>query len=544
LTDMQGTASTDELKRRAGLYERVSRRNGRDAEALERTTLAEQRAYARAFVPGDTELVLDPERWQDIDISGAAKNADRPGLMRLLADVESGYIDDVIVGYLSRLGRSMIDVLANVKALNALGATVYLARERLAIIPNDPSGTSTVILAVFAAVAEMDRERLRESLRRNNKAARERGVSIQVPYGYRRSAGRGSVLAFDLGDAFGVLADDDAHISTTPADVVRDIYARRLQGIGFSAIAHELNAAGLPTPTMLEHLRGERKKPGAQHWKPNTVENMVATHTYKGVIPVGVAFEGEGRSRRATAYELLPGGHDELVSDDDWTTAQSSGRATRNGSTGDALLTGLVRCSSCSRTMRPGITSARNRHGNARTPGLRYHCPNGDCPKQVHIMRPGVDAYVVEQLLEDAIVREQELEVERAALESARADVDVAVAEYDVFVGRSGALPADVFARGNAQHSQRLEQAQRRLSVLEARATPNLAQTLHDFADLELETQRNVLDALLDAVVILPAPGRGDAGVISERVVPIPKGTAPFELSGTGKTIAARAWPL
>lgn len=542
---MQGIASTDELaRRRAGLYERVSRRNGRDADALERTTLLEQRAYARAFVPGDTELVLDPERWQDIDISGAAKNADRPGLMRLLADVESGYIDDVIVGYLSRLGRSMIDVLANVQALNALGATVYLARERLAIVPNDPSGTSTVILAVFAAVAEMERERLRESLRRNNKAARDRGVSIQVPYGYRRSDGRGSVLVFDERDAFGELPDGDERISTTPADVVRDVYARRLQGIGISAIANDLNAAGVPTPTMLEHRRGDRKQPGAALWRPTTVENMIKTHTYKGVIPVGVAFEGEGRSRRATAYELLPGGHDALVSDDDWTAAQSSGRATRNGSTGNALLTGLVRCSSCSRTMRPGITSAKNRHGNPARARLRYYCPNSDCPRQAHIMREGVDAYVVEQLLEGAVVREQELAGEHDELERARTDVDAAVAEYDVFVSRSGALPTDVFARGNAQHKQRLESAQRRLSALEARSTPNLAQTLHDFADLELETQRNVLDALLDAVVIKPAPGRGNAGVLSERVVLIPKGTAPFELSGTGKTIASRSWPL
>jgi hypothetical protein len=279
-------------------------------------------------------------------------------------------------------------------------------------------------------------------------------------------------------------------------------------------------------------------------WKPNTIERMIATHTYKGVIPVGVAFEGEGRTRRATAHELVPGGHDELVSDDDWKRAQSSGRATRNGSNGSALLTGLVRCASCSRTMRPGITSANNRHGNPTTPKLRYHCPNSDCPKAVHIMRAPVDAYVVEQLLVSANVREQELESERDELEQARAEADAATAEYDVFVSRAGSLPTDVFNRGNAQHKRRLETAQRRVSALEARSTPNLAETLHGFADLELETQRNVLDALLDAVVILPAPGRGQAGVISERVRLIPKGTAPFELSGTGKTIAPRAWPF
>jgi hypothetical protein len=175
---------------------------------------------------------------------------------------------------------------------------------------------------------------------------------------------------------------------------------------------------------------------------------------------------------------------------------------------------------------------------------LTYVCPNSDCERSARIPRAGVDAYVVEQLLEGAIVHEHELETQRAELEKARRDVETATAEYDVFVSRSGALAADVFARGNAQHRLRLEQAQRRLSALEARATPNLAETLHDFADLELDDQRDVLDALLDAVVIRPAPGRGRSGVVSERVVLIPKGTAPFELSGTGKIVAARRWPL
>jgi DNA invertase Pin-like site-specific DNA recombinase len=522
--------------RRAGLYERVSRRNGRDADALERTTLDEQLSYARAIVPQASELVVDRKRWLDVDISGATQ--DRPGLQQLFDDVRSGYIDDVVVGYLSRLGRSMIDVLANVKTLRDLGATIYFGREGLTIRPVDPSGTTTVILAVFAGVAEMERDRLREGLKRANANARERGVSIQVPYGYRRSNGPGSPLAFDERDAFGKLPEGDELISTTPADVVRDIFARRLQGVGCSDIAHELNAASIPTPTMLEHLRGERKQPGAKLWRHNAIVSLVATHTYKGVIPVGVAFEGEGKRKRATAWELVPGDHPALVSDDDWTDAQSSGRATRNGSTGDALLQGLVRCETCSRTMKPSKAG-----GNGRKL-LTYVCPNSDCERSARIPRAGVDAYVVEQLLEGAIVHEHELETQRAELEKARRDVETATAEYDVFVSRSGALAADVFARGNAQHRLRLEQAQRRLSALEARATPNLAETLHDFADLELDDQRDVLDALLDAVVIRPAPGRGRSGVVSERVVLIPKGTAPFELSGTGKIVAARRWPL
>lgn len=537
MTSTQVIQPSDDERRRAGLYERVSRKNGRDADALERTTLDEQLSYARGIVPQAVELVVDRERWLDVDISGATQ--ERPGLQQLFADVRSGYIDDVVVGYLSRLGRSMIDVLANVQTLRELGATIYFGREGLTIRPgHDATGTTTVILAVFAGVAEMERDRLREGLKRANRNARERGVSITVPYGYRRSNGPGSPLELDDCDAFGVLPDGDELISTTPADVVRDIYARRVQGVGASDIAHELNAAGIPTPTMLDYLRGKRKQPGAKLWKHNAVVSLVAIHTYKGVIPVGVAFEGTGKRKRAIAWDLLPGDHPALVSDDDWKTAQSSGRATRNGSTGDSLLQGLVRCATCSRTMRP---SKAGRPGHR---VLTYVCPNSDCEQQARIARAGVDELVVAQLLEGAIVHERELDTEREELAQLRRDVEDRQREYDTFVSRAGALSDDAFARGNAEHTKRLERAQRALAAREARATPNLADTLRRFDELALDDQRDSLDALLDAVVILPAPGRGRAGIVAERVVLVPKGTAPFELSGTGKTVAARRWPL
>lgn len=67
---------------------------------------------------------------------------------------------------------------------------------------------------------------------------------------------------------------------------------------------------------------------------------------------------------------------------------------------------------------------------------------------------------------------------------------------------------------------------------------------LSNFDAIEPDGQRAVLASLLDAVVVKPAPGQGRTGVISERVVLVPKGTAPFELSGTGRVVESRPWPL
>jgi site-specific DNA recombinase len=512
MTSHQGT-------RRAALYQRVSRSGGRDAAQLERTTLAEQEAYARAVVPQSTEIVVDA-RWRDIDVSGAHSN--RPGLHALFDDVQSGRVDDVVVGYLSRLGRNMIETFQNVETLTKLGATVYFGKERLTIIPDDPSGTSTVILAVFAAVAQMERDRLRDSLKRSNESAVARGVSIAVPYGYLRENGPGSVLVPDH--------------ETAP--IVERIFRRRLEGAGCSTIAHELNADDVPTPTALAHARKTRERPGSARWVHNTISAIVGTRTYKGVIPRVIAHDAKGRS---AAWEELPGEHVALVTPDDWAAAQLTGRAVRNGTSTGALLQGLVRCSSCSRTMRPANVSRTT--GQGRRAHLTYACNNRACPRKARITRAPVDEHVVAQLLVGATQASERVEHERAQRDVAAALVEQRERELDGFVDFAGTLPPEKRARGYAQHSQRLEDAQRALAAHESSALVDVEQ-LHGFDELTLDDRRAMLQSVLDAVVVEPALGQGRAGDVADRVTLIGKGAAPFELSGSGRVVPDRPWPL
>jgi DNA invertase Pin-like site-specific DNA recombinase len=508
---------------RLGLYERVSRRNGRDAALLERTTLDEQQRLARAALRGDQQLVADPDRWRDVDVSGT--HSDRPGFQRLLDDVESKRIDGVIVGYLSRFGRNMREILANVERITDAGGIVVFAREDLTIKPGK-QGPSAVILAVFAAVAQMDVERLREGLELANANAVARGVSIQVPYGYRRADGPGTPLDRD------VEFDADTSHSLSPAEVVTMIFAARLRGEGASAIADELNGRGVLTPTALEHARGQRTRPGAQQWKHNTVVGIVETRTYTGVIPRASKWQGKGRDRRPIAWEYLPGKHPELVDDGVWQAAQFHGRAVRNGTTGDSLLQGLVRCASCSRTMRPSRTKQT----------LTYVCPNKDCARRARITRAAADAYVVEQLLAHHDATETTVD-RHAELDGARDALDRAETQLDRW------LEADIddverFRTGYQQRQARVDDARDRVQKLEQHDREHVTRVLRSFDEYPLADQRAALRGELDAVVVLPAPGRGQAGDVAERVLLVGQGRAPFALSGSGRIVEPRAWPL
>jgi DNA invertase Pin-like site-specific DNA recombinase len=513
---------TEQQATRAGFYPRVSRRNARNDEALERHTLAEQRSLAEGFLPRGVELV-DDERYRDVNVSG--RNSERPGLQAIFDDVRAGVIDAVVVGYLSRFGRNAREALDNLKQLHELGATLYIAKESL-IAPPGTRGVGKMLYTILAAVAEMEGDRLADGLALANATARADGVSIQVPYGYKRSNGPGSVLELDERDDFG----------SSPASVVRRVFELARDGEGASAIARRLSDEGVPTPTQLRYLRGERDKTGAQRWQHNAIGGILETRTYRGVLPVGVAFEGEGKRRRAIAWEERPAQHPPLISDELWHAAQLSSRpAVRNGSTGGSLLQGLVRCAGCSQTMRPSKAGGDSRDT------LTYKCRGraGGCDQPATITRRLVDAYVVEQLLEGATEAHELDESKRAELTSLVELVERAERELEAYVSTASALDEGDFVKGYSMRKSERDVLRERERVLREQ-TPDRRERIAQLHELPLDARREVLRESLDAVVV--KRGRGLA--VSERVVLIDRGLAPFELSGTGRNVAPRRWPL
>jgi DNA invertase Pin-like site-specific DNA recombinase len=498
-----------------------------------------QLANAEATLPRGVELVVD-DRYRDVNVSGRTRADQRPGLAALFADLKTGVVTDVVVGYLSRFGRNTAELMTNVRRLDELGATLYVGGDSPMIVTPGTRGTAKMLLTILSAVDEMQADALEDGLKSANATAIADGVSITIPYGYRRSNGAGSPLEYD---------DDQRH-GPAPADVVRRIYGWRELGLSCGAIAQRLNDEHVLTPTALRYERREREKPGAPLWKPNTVANLVAVHTYRGVIPRATQWSDTGK-RKPIAWDLLPGRHEALVSERTWKAAQANGApVVRNGGNGDAVLLGLVRCSSCSRTLKPSRHKSRISKRPGSTAGFRYmltyDCPHKDCPHRARITRSLVDKLVLERLLEGHTVeREQRGDDELAReLKGAEAELVAMSEDYDTFLSRAGVIPAERFARANAEYLQRLATAEGRVAVLKGRVTPDELDALRNFDAIELDGQRAVFARLLDAVVVLPAPGAGRSGVVAERVVLVPKGTAPFELSGTGRVVAARPWPL
>jgi DNA invertase Pin-like site-specific DNA recombinase len=117
------------------------------------------------------ELVLELEE------TGSGARNDRPGWQRILKAASMGQIDAVLVWKLDRAGRSAIDVQSNIEALRRAGVRFICTSQGIDVTPAGDAA-SNLQLAILAAVAEFERETLRERTRLGLETAKRRGKRL------------------------------------------------------------------------------------------------------------------------------------------------------------------------------------------------------------------------------------------------------------------------------------------------------------------------------------------------------------------------------
>lgn len=134
----------------------------------------------------------------DAGVSGATKLAFRPAGADLLAAMASG--DTVIASKLDRMFRSAADAIDMFEVFKAKGVHLVLFD-----ISNEPvsSGVGKLIMTILAAVADMERIRIKERTADGRKAKKAKGGPIGcVPFGYRKvGVGHDSMLEVDRREA-------------------------------------------------------------------------------------------------------------------------------------------------------------------------------------------------------------------------------------------------------------------------------------------------------------------------------------------------------
>src|ERR1700722_18002646 len=154
------------MAKRAAIYVRVSTdKQTVENQLRELRQIAERRGW---------QVV---EEYHDAGISGAKGRKDRPGLDKMLRDVQRRRFDVVMAWAIDRLGRSLIDLLGTIQTLEACGVDLYLDQQ--AIDTTTPAGK--LMFQITGAFAEFERSMIRQRVRAGLARAVAKGKRLGRP---------------------------------------------------------------------------------------------------------------------------------------------------------------------------------------------------------------------------------------------------------------------------------------------------------------------------------------------------------------------------
>ncbi|MCL2073690.1 MAG: recombinase family protein [Marinilabiliaceae bacterium] len=117
-------------------------------------------------------------------ISGAIRFSDRKEAKKLLRDIDAGFITEVHVSSIDRLGRNIIDILTVIEYFNENSISLFVENIGMySMLGKKPNPAFKMIISVLGNVAEMEREYLRERQKQGIEIAKAKGMYKGRLYG-------------------------------------------------------------------------------------------------------------------------------------------------------------------------------------------------------------------------------------------------------------------------------------------------------------------------------------------------------------------------
>ena len=244
INPMTHLTDTPLYKLRVAAYARVS------------TDSDEQFTSYEAQIDYYTQYIQRNQEWTfvkvytDEGISGT-NTKHRAGFNEMIEDALAGKIDLIVTKSVSRFARNTVDSLVTIRKLKEKGVQVYFEKENIYTF----DGKGELLLTIMSSLAQEE----------------SRSISENVTWGQRKRFADGKVnLPYKQFLGYRKGADGFPEVVPEEAVIVRRIYTRFMEGLTPGAIAKELTADGIPTPS--------RK----QRWQTSTVESILQNEKYKG----------------------------------------------------------------------------------------------------------------------------------------------------------------------------------------------------------------------------------------------------------------------
>lgn len=128
----------------------------------------------------ERKMIVD--EWIEVEVS-SRKSVEKRRITELLDKVAPQ--DTIIVSELSRLGRSIKEVLQIIEELIQIKkCKIILIKQNLHLDPsNQHDMTNKVLLTIFSMIAELERDFISERTKEGLRARKERGIKLGKPKG-------------------------------------------------------------------------------------------------------------------------------------------------------------------------------------------------------------------------------------------------------------------------------------------------------------------------------------------------------------------------
>ena len=321
------------------IYIRLSREDGDKEES---DSVGNQRKLLTEYVAKKDDFILY-DVYVDDGYSGT--NFNRPSFQRMIADIEDGKVNCVVVKDLSRFGRDYIDTGRYLERyFPELGVRFISVTDSI----DSMKQAYDMLLPIKNIFNEQYARDISKKIQATVKSKQKAGefIGAFTSYGYKKSPV----------DKNKLVIDDYA------ADVVRRIFSLYIQGYGKQRIAKLLNAEGILCPAEYKKVNGENYKncnrlESTTYWSYSTINSILHREMYVGNMVQGTKHQRMRSKQKKMPKEewiIVENTHEPIIDKATWEKAQSLlQKRTRelDLETNKNIFAGFVKCGDCGRAM-------------------------------------------------------------------------------------------------------------------------------------------------------------------------------------------------
>lgn len=320
-------------------YVRLSREDGDKEES---DSVGNQKKLLTEYMERHDDLVL---RDFYIDDGYSGTNFERPGFQRMMADIEAGKINCVVVKDLSRFGRDYID------------SGRYLER----IFPDLEVRFISITDGIDSLKQAYDMLLPIKNIF-NEQYARDISKKIQTAVGTKQRAGEFIGAFPSYGYKKSPENKNKLIIDAYAAKIVRRIFFLYIQGFGKQQIAKLLNKEGILCPAEYKKANGENYRncnrlESTTYWSYTTINSILHREIYTGNMVQGTKHQKMRSKQKLVAKEnwiVVEDTHEPIIDRDTWEKAQMLlKKRTRqiDFQTNMNIFAGFIKCGDCGRAM-------------------------------------------------------------------------------------------------------------------------------------------------------------------------------------------------